>query len=200
MRTSPGEQTTPRSGSKLLLLVLLALVLVALWARNTRYPPIREYRLFLSEERRHADLPWELLSESWSEADFQRQFSGYPVRCGPDHTGTPGVTRSCSVDLKALNGVPTMYANFLFADGKLHRVAGVTPWWSHASGLEALQINYGKPHVTQVTARSGVRLHGWKLENGAFLFYNRDRDLNPLEPNSTQWFSPTACAPRACIE
>jgi hypothetical protein len=199
MRPSPGEQSR-RSLSQTRILVLLLVVLAGTWLWNTRYPPIRELRLFLFEDRKAADLPWHTLSESWSEVDMNRHFTGFPVRCGADHTGTPGVTRSCSVDIASLNGVPAMSVNFLFSGSKLRRVATATPWTSHALGRTSLIGTYGSPQVTQNTAHAGVRLHGWKLSSGAYLFYNRDRGLNPLEPSSTQWLGPTACAPTVCIQ
>ena len=200
MTTSPGEQPVRARPPRLLLLVLLLSAALALWLWNTRYPPIREYKLFLSEDRRNADLPWELVSEGWSEAEVKSRFNGYPVRCDANYTDAPNITRICAVDLKSLNGVPTMYVNFLFAGDKLQRVATAAPWWAHANGLSALQSAYGNPQVTQNRQRSGVRLHGWKLQGGGSLFYNRDREANPLEFNSTQWLGPSACAPRSCIQ
>ena len=200
MRLSPGEQKTPRRVSPARVLVLLLPALAAFWLWNTRYPPIREYRLYFSEDRKSADLPWHLLSEFWSEADLKQHFTGYPVRCGSDHTGAPGITRTCAVDLSSLNGVPTMYLNFLFSGNKLKRVATATPWSSHSTGLRTLITTYGNPQVTQEYPHSGVRLHGWKLNGGGYVFYNRDRGLNPLEPSSTQWLAPSACSPRPCIQ
>ena len=199
MTPSPGEQRTGTKPSRLLVLALLLCTALLLWLWNTRYPPVREYRLFLSENRKNADMPWDLVSESWSEADVNSRFSDYPVRCDANYTEAPKITRVCAVDLKSLNGVPTMYVNFLFTGEKLQRVATAVPWWSHAKGLRAIQAAYGNPQVAQSHERSGVRLHGWKLQGGGSLFYNRDREMNPFEFNSTQWLGPSACAPRSCI-
>jgi hypothetical protein len=200
MTPSPGEQSTGAKLTRPRALALLLCAAVLLWVWNTRFPPIREYRLFFSEDRRSADLSWDLVSESWSEAEVRSRFSGYPIRCDANYTDAPKITRICAVDLKSLNGVPTMYINFLFAGDKLQRVATAAPLWSHAKGLSALRAAYGNPLVTQDYPRSGVRLHGWKLQDGSTIFYNRDRELNPLEFNSTQWMGPSACAPRPCIQ
>ena len=200
MTPSPGEQPILAKPSRLRVLVLLLCTALVLWLWNTRYPPVREYKLFLTEDRRNAELPWDLVSESWSEAEVKSRFDGYPIRCDANYTKAPKITRVCAVDLKSLNGVPTMYVNFLFAGDKLQRIATAAPWWSHAKGLSALLVAYGNPHITQDHERSGVRLHGWKLQDGGSLFYNRDRELNPLEFNSTQWLGASACAPRSCIQ
>jgi hypothetical protein len=200
MTPSPGEQSTGAKLTRPHTLALLLCAAVLLWLWNTRFPPVREYRLFLSEDRRSADLAWDLVSESWSEAEVRSRFTGYPIRCDANYTNAPKITRICAVDLKSLNGVPTMYVNFLFAGDKLQRVATAAPLWSHAKGLSTLRATYGNPLITQDYARSGIRLHGWKLRDGGAIFYNRDRELNPLEFNSTQWLGPSACAPRPCIQ
>ena len=199
MTSSPRKQKSYKRPTLLRVLLLLLTALALLWIWNTRYPPVREYKLFLSETRLDADQPWHLISESWSEADVKRRFSSYPIRCGADYTGTPKITRICAIDLKSLNGVPTMYINFLFAGDRLQRVATAVPWWSHAKGLRALNAAYGPAHATQDEEHSGVRLQGWKLQGGGSVFYNLDRSINPLETNSTQWLGESACAPRACI-
>lgn len=200
MTLSPGEQAARPRPPRVLLLFLLLLAALLLWLWNTRYPPVREYRLFLSEDRKSAELPWDLVSEAWTESDVRQRFNGYPIRCDANYTEAPHITRVCAVDLRSLNGVPTMYVNFLFAGERLDRVATAVPWWSHTKGLLALKRTHGDPLVTQDQRRAGVRLHGWKLQGGGFLIYNRDRGGNPLEFNSTQWLGPSACAPKACIQ
>ena len=188
----------PVSISRIILLLVPAVAIFWLW--NTRYPPIREYKVYLTEDRKDAVLLWHELSEDLTEADLRTRFNGHQIRCMPDETRVPGVTRMCIVDYKSLNGVPTMTANFLFGKDGLKRVATSVPWWSHDAGYEALVAAYGQPHVSQDQPISGVRLHGWKLKSGSTVFYNRDRDRNPLEPSSTQWLSRTACASASCIQ
>ncbi len=200
MTRSPGEQPAYVKPPRVLLLVLLLLAAGVLWLWKTRNPPIREYRLYFSEDRKAADLSWDQVSEAWTEAEVRARFSGYPIRCDADYTEAPNITRVCAVDLKSLNGVPTMYVNFLFAGQKLQRVATAVPWWAHSKGLRALTSVHGDPLVTQVKKVAGVRLHGWKLQGGASLFYNRDREANPLFFNSTQWLGPSACAPKLCMQ
>jgi hypothetical protein len=200
MAPSPGEQITPTGVSPWRLLILLIPVLAVFWLWNTRYGPVREYRLYLTEDRKSAQLAWDQISEAWSEADVSSRFAGYPVRCEPDFTGIPQVTRVCTVDVKSLNGVPTLYITFMFAGSKLYRIATMIPWWSHGKGLQALQSTFGPPQASQEKARAGVRLHGWSLPGGAGVFYNRDRPRNPLEANSTQWVGASACLPNSCIQ
>jgi len=203
--------TSKRFWSRLdLLLPLLLVAALLLWLGTTRFPLIREHRLFLLEDRQSADLSWHEVSGRWTEAEVQRRFAGYPIHCGVDHTGSSGIDRSCWVDLKRLNGVPTMYVNFLFAGGKLHRVATAIPAWSHAAGMKALTDAYGPPLVTQDRPVSGLRLHGWELPGGATVFYNRHPDeteprkrrrlVDLLDTHSTQWMAESACAPRpSCL-
>ncbi len=196
---SPGEQQRTRSVSIWRLLVLLLPVLLLFWLWNTRYPPIREYKLYLTEERKPADLPWDELSESVTEADIRQRYQGFPMRCMPNETRVQGIVRMCILDLKTLNGVPTMTVNFLFGQSGLQRVATNIPWWAHADGLVTLESKYGPPSTSQDRAHSGVRLHGWKLATGAAVFYNRDPEKLPLGTNSVQWLANDACSGRPCI-
>jgi hypothetical protein len=195
---SPGEQ--PRASvvslGRLLMLLLSALVILFLWFR---YPPLREYRLYLSDARPDARIDWKAIRGDWIEADLARELPGERIVCSADYTGTPKVDRVCSLDLHALNGTPTMYVNFLFSKGRLFKVATAIPWWSHGPGWRELTARLGSPHATQSWWHSGVRLHGWKMQDESAIFYNRDRSFNPLEPNSIQWLSASACAPRACL-
>jgi len=200
MALAPGEQETPSGVSPWRLATLLIPTLVLAWLWNTRFPPVREYKLYFTESRKSAELPWDQISETWSEAEVSRHFESYPVRCEPDYTGIPQITRICTVDVKSFNGAPALYVSFMFAGSTLHRVATMVPWWSHAAGFAALQSSYGPPRATQHKWRSGVRLHGWRLPSGAAIFYNRDRPFNPLEPNSAQWVGPTACSQTSCMQ
>ena len=183
-------------------LVLLGVVFV-LWLLTTRYPPILEYRLYLSGPRQAATLPWEQLSQDFSRADFEQRFAGLPTRC--DNESMPGLYPAgpvlrCSVDLRSLNGVPTMYANFLFAENRLLRVGTGIPWWSHGSAERRLAADLGRASARQRVPVAGVRLMGWKLRSGDYLFLNVDRGLNPLEFSSIQWVPAASCAPRPCID
>ena len=196
---SPGEQQRSRSVSIWRLLVLLLPVLFAFWLWNTRYPPVREYKLYLTEERKPAQLRWDELSATDDEAAIRQRFQAFPMRCVPNETEVAGILRMCTLDLKSLNGVPTMTVNFLFGKSGLQRIATNIPWWAHADGLASLESAFGSPTTTQDRAHSGVRLHGWKLATGATVFYNRDSERPPLGTNSIQWLGEDACSGRPCI-
>lgn len=180
-------------------LLLLLPVAVLAWLWTTRYPPIQEYRLYLVEERIEATLAWEDLSHAWTEARVMAHFKGASVSCMPDDAGIPGVRQVCAVDLRRLNGVPTMTANFLFSDVGLLRVATNIPWWAHRRGLESIVAAHGRPDAGQVRPVAGVRLWGWRLPHQAALFYNRDRDLSPRMTSSIQWTGPRTCGDQPCL-
>lgn len=199
MRPSPGEQRQSRTLSPTKVLLALALALPLLWLWNTKHPSVQEYRLYLAEDRKALDLPWADLSGAWTESQVKTRLRGFPVRCGTDHTGAHSASRSCGVDLKGWNGIPTMYVNFIFADDQLVRVASGIPWWSYHTAKKELVRSLGQPQATQDRAHSGVRLHGWTTASGATLFFNADLPVNPLEPNSVQWLSPTICDGKPCI-
>jgi len=62
------------------------------------------------------------------------------------------------------------------------------PWWNHGRIKDQLLEQYGDPYAKQFLPRSGVRLMGWKLDNGALLF-DRDRGMNIVLWHSIQWIS-----------
>jgi hypothetical protein len=195
---SPGKQSNAGQLSirRLLVLLIPAAIIMVLWER---YPPLREYRLYLSEDRPDGNLNWAELSADWTEVGLQRRLPDIRITCYADYTGTPNADRVCVADVNKLNGVPTMYVNFIFSKDRLLKAASAIPWWSHDPGFQDLTSRFGAPYTSQRFWHSGVRLHGWKLENGASIFYNRDRSLNPLSPNSIQWLSAENCAPGQCI-
>jgi hypothetical protein len=195
---SPGQQQRQSLSIRRIIALVLP-CLAAFWLWNTRYPPIHEYKLYLTEDRKSAELPWTQLSDAWTEDRVQRHFQGHFIRCMPDEGSVPGANRLCIVDLKALNGVPTMTVSFFFGQGRLTRATASTPWWFHKRGQNALRATYGPPDAVQDDAVFGVRLLGWKLPNGGTVFYNRDVELNPPFTNSTQWLAPSQCAPSPCI-
>lgn len=170
------------------------------WLSVTGYPPIQEYRLYLTQPREAASLPWRELNASWDESTVRQRFVGFPMRCYGDGSGIPGANRTCAVDLGSLNGVPAMYANFFFGQKGLLRVGIAVPWWSHTASFASLHQEFGEPDATQTRFIAGVRLHGWKLADGAGVFCNVDRPINPLEPNSIQWVSAAACGAGPCIK
>lgn len=196
--SSPGQQPPEASISvkRIVLLALPAAVILVLWFR---YPPLREYRLYLTEDRPEVQLPWNEISSRWTEEDLAKRFPTVNRYCAADYTGTPKAERVCALDLRSINGTPTMYANFMFSKDRLIKVATAIPWWSHEPAFQEVKVAFGPPYASQVWWHSGVRLHGWPLGGGAAIFYNRDRSLNPLNTNSIQWLSAEACAPKGCF-
>jgi hypothetical protein len=181
-------------------LVLLLLTLIGVWLFTTPYPPVKEYRLYFLEDRTDASLDWGDLSHEWSEDRVREHFFGANVRCLSDQNRGAGVTRVCVVDLRTLNGVPTMTVNFLFSETGLQRVATNIPWWSHRRGLDALVSTYGEPHAASSPEVAGEkRILGWELPGRAAVFYNRDVDLSPLLTSSTQWTGPRSCGNLPCL-
>jgi hypothetical protein len=199
MKLSPGEQPRKRPLSPLWILLVLVMTGTAVWLWRSKDPILTEYRLYLTEERKDLELPWNRLSQSFTEADLRKLADPIPLRCGRDHTGIPGAVRSCTAYLRTWNGVPTMYANFLFGEVGLVHVATGVPWWSYMSARRELRKSLGLPLVTQSEPRAGVRLHGWQLPGGSTIFFNADLPKDPREPNSVQWRSATSCDGRPCI-
>jgi len=182
----------------ILLFVLFAL-LPFVWLVNTQQREVREYRHYLLEDRPAAQMDWKRFSETWAPDTVKEQFPGNNVQCDRETTGHPGVSLRCTVYLKSLNGVPTMYMNYWFSDERLVRVASAIPWWSHGNAMQYLESILGSPHRTQDQQASGIRLIGWRLDEGGSIVYNRDQGHNPLEFNSIQWLSATACKGQPCV-
>jgi hypothetical protein len=158
---------------------------------------IREYWLFLTEDRPAVEFGFEELSDSWTEADLRRRFPGLKVTCDRSFDRYLD-DRTCFIDVSAHNHVPAMFVSFFFASGKLNRASVNVPWWHHSEGYKSLELTFGKPSASQDHASAGVRLHGWRLQGGAALYYNRDRPRNPLEWNSMFWNSAAACEKSKC--
>jgi hypothetical protein len=189
-----------------LLLLCAALVLVllyALYGRQRADEPsaamAREYQLYKTETRPDATLQFEDLSNVRNEADLRQLLSGLKLSCGADWTGITGATRSCSIDLRSLNGVPTMYVNFTFAGDRLIRASSAVPQEAHAQGQAYLEQRFGVPEAKQRSEIAGVRLAGWTLNDGSTLFYNRDRYSQAYQPSSIQWLPRDGCNGRPCI-
>jgi hypothetical protein len=197
---SPGEE--PRSeplNIRRVGLVLLATAITATYAFTYR-DNIREYLAYLSEDRKPVLLSFDDLSESWTDARVLERLAGLPTQCyaNPDPAFALG-ERVCSVDVKSRDGVPTFMLSFFFSSGRLSHASFLIPWWAHSEGKRSIESMYGPPQAAQLIPRAGVRLYGWRLPDGAALFYNRDKPLNPVEWNAMFWSSATACAKKACF-
>lgn len=195
---SPGEQTRtpPVSLRRVLIALLVCAVLAAVLFTQRRN--LNEYRLYLTEDRKAASIDLTALSEDWSETRLREHFMDIPVNCYP-YRGPLAVQRACAVDVASVNGVPAMYMSFFFAGGRLDQLSISVPWWSHGAAHENLFTLLGEPTASQLLPHEGVRLHGWKLGNGAAMFLNRDRPLNPFWWNGIHWRSATACKRDGCF-
>jgi hypothetical protein len=195
---SPGEQprTPPAHRRTVLVLALICVAVAALLLAQAG--KLNEYRLYFTEDRRSASLDLSALSDEWTEADLKERYAGYPILCEP-YRGPLPVQRACAVDVKSVNDVPALYMSFFFAGGRLNQLSINVPWWSHGTAYDSLVNTLGQPAASQQLPRAGVRLHGWRLGNGAAVFFNRDRPNHPLSWNGIYWRSPSACKVEGCF-
>jgi hypothetical protein len=195
---SLGEQirTPPVSWRRVLVLLLICVLLAAFLFSQASH--LREYKLYFTEDRKPASLDLSALSEEWTESSLRERFAGFPIICQA-YQGPLPVHRACAVDVKSANDVPALYVSFFFAGGRLDQVAIIVPWWAHGEAYASLVTSLGLPAASQLLPRDGVRLHGWRLNGGAAVFFNRDRPINPLLWNSIYWRSPSACRSGGCF-
>lgn len=195
---SPGEQArtpVPRVGRIAFLLLVAALLGGFVFAYRGQ---IEEYRLYFISDRQPLVFAYSDLSDDWTERTLHERFKGFPVRCFHDSSAGLG-ERVCGVDAKSHNGVPVLFLSFFFSSGRLSHVSFNVPWWAHAQGRRAIEVDLGPPVSAQLLPRRGVRLLGWRLPGGAALFYNRDKDMNPLVWNAIFWKSPASCRDGRCF-
>jgi hypothetical protein len=181
-----------------ILLAVLA-ILAAAWFLRTYSDEAREYQLYFSEDRPAITLRYAELSGNWTEKSLKARFPNMGVRCTsrvPKGLGD----RACTLKVVSNSGIPTMFVSFFFTGGFLGSAAFNVPWWAHNDALDNIVATYGAPFAEQPVAYSGVRLVGWKLPGGAALFYNRDREINPLIWSSVFWNSAEWCARERCFE
>ena len=160
---------------------------------------VREFHLHFTTHRPQANFHLGFLSDQWSEDDLRQQLGWLTFRC---HANAPGRyldDRSCFADIRAFNHVTAMSLSFFFADGQLNRAAVQLPSWHHEEGFHMLRRMLGKPTGAQAKFSAGVRLIGWQLADGAAVYYNRDRPLNPLERNGIFWVSARHCRASPCF-
>ena len=181
----------------LVILVLLIWFLVLRWL----YPDdVREQWRYLTDRRVGVDFELSALSQDWSESDLRREFPDLHIACYP--TDKPGVPeeRSCFADVNAFASTPAIFVAFFMAGGRLSRVMINVPWWAHEDGFRTLVERHGRPDVSQLLPHGGQRLHGWRLDDGSAVFFNRDRALNPLKWSSIMWSSSRACSRLGCFK
>lgn len=163
-----------------------------------QYPAIREHQLYFTQDRRDVSLPFAELSAAWSEKTLRDRFPDIPVHCYPDPGEDLG-DLGCVLDTKSINGVPALFISFFFSSGHLQQISINVPWWQHRVAYDYLAASIGPPSVSQLLPSGGVRLHGWRLPDGAAVFLNRDKSLNPLVWNAIYWRSAEACANNTCF-
>lgn len=195
---SPGEQPRPQPPkARRIAFLLLAAALLGGFAFAYR-GHIEEYRLYFFSDRQPLVFNYSDLSENWTERTLHERFKGFPVRCSHEAGNHLG-DRVCGLDAKSHNGVPVLFLSFFFSSGRLSHVSISIPWWSHSQGQRTIEAVLGPPVAAQFLPRSGVRLLGWRLPDGAALFYNRDRDMNPLVWNAIFWNSAATCKAGRCF-
>lgn len=178
------------------LIVLLALLAVAAALAFDRRG-VQEYWWHLTETRPALDLPFEQISQDWTEADLRARFPDLAWRCMSSAAHASLGNRGCYADISAHNGLSAMAVAFHLREGRVHHAVVHHPSWVHKRMLRDLRQRHGRPHATQRLRVQGVRLTGWKLPNGS-LFANHNVPDNPLKPNTTMWSSPRACTERPC--
>lgn len=183
---------------KLFFFPILALLLL-LAGLIANFPEhAREYRLYLVEDRPELLMPYEQISQDWTEDDIRRKFKNLIFRCYDNRQGEYRGARSCFADIGSYNGHRAMGASFNFDDGRLSEMSVSVPWWEHQTAYASIVKTVGLPLSSQDVPSAEVRLHGWKLLNGSSLFYNRDRPINPLEWSGIYWRSERSCQRQHC--
>ncbi|WP_374510858.1 hypothetical protein [Niveibacterium sp.] len=192
-RIQPSQE---RQKPRLLLAVFVGVLLFCVLI--TQRAAIREHQLYFTEPRRSVAFELSDLTEEWSEATLRERFPDIPPNCeGISEPGLGDVV--CVLDTKSFNGVPALFISFFFASGRLQQVSINVPWWRHQAARDYLDTSLGEPSASQIFPHSGVRLHGWRLSNGAAVFYNRDMSINPLEWNAIYWQSASLCERAGCF-
>lgn len=181
------------------LLTLLLVVSFGAWVRFTFPTEVREFHLHFTTHRPQANFHLGFLSDQWSEDDLRQQLGWLKFRCYANAPGRYLDDRSCFADIRAFNHVTAMSLSFFFANGQLNRAAVQLPSWHHEEGFHMLRRMLGKPAGAQAKFAAGVRLIGWQLADGAAVYYNRDRPLNPLERNGIFWVSARHCRASPCF-
>ncbi len=199
MKPSPfikQSQAPSLSRRRIGIALLVGLGLFALLM--TQFNLVREYKLYLTEDRKDVTFQLSELSEAWTKQTLQERFAGIPIRCYPDPGEGLG-DLGCMVDTKSYNRIPALFISFFFSSGHLHQVSINIPWWKHKEAFEHLRTSLGIPTASQLYPRAGIRLHGWQLPDGAAVLYNRDKSVNPLQWNAIYWRSAASCKRDTCF-
>lgn len=140
------------------------------------------YQKYFRESIPAAELSFDALDASLTEADILARFARQPMRCTfQDVVANGGMgDRVCFTALNTANGHPALTAGFFFVKGKLNLALLHVPWWAHGRAMEATQRKFGPGAI----APDGLR--AWKLTHGK-LEMNQRRSLNPLSWSALVW-------------
>jgi len=174
------------------LTVILAVLAVAALVIHPRWAAVEEYRDTLFGHRAPTVFKVSELSSAWTEKTVRQRFPDSDLWCGP-YRGPMKMDRACDLKTQAYNGVSATRVAFFFKEGQLREAVVHVASWAHADGYHDLLGEFGKPYASQPLPAKGVRLHGWRLQDGAGVFYNRDRPTDPLESNAIYWRSAQDC-------
>lgn len=129
-----------------------------------------------------------VFSDEMNEGEVLSVMSDVPLACVNDHSVPELGNRVCYSNIRSYIGVRALRIAFFFKEQRLAHIKIDIPWWRHGTMAEQLINDLGQPLGGQEIPVHGVRLVGWRLTNGN-IFYNRDRDLNPLMWNTVYWMS-----------
>lgn len=158
-----------------------------------------DYRSYLTENRPALDFRFDELSEHWTEADVRQRFPSARFECGAVPPEMNLGDWGCRAEISKHNSVGAMSVSFFFREGRLDCASLNIPWWHHKKAVRSILTFYGRPAGFQRQPSAGVRLVGWHLENGSALFFNRDRELNPVAWSTLFWSSKRKCGQGNCF-
>lgn len=141
------------------MLLLMLFLAICAWRIADEFPGnVREYRLYLLEDRKPIDFRYEELSAAWTEADLKARFPRHTFDCFDNRPGEYLDERSCFTDIGAHNDQAAMFAAFYFAGGGLRHAAISMPSWKYAANLSKpsrlLTVGrwgYSRPKVVRIS-------------------------------------------------
>lgn len=191
-RPPPQEASRLPPFNLLDLMVILAVLVIVVLVIQPRWRAVEEYRETLFGHQAPTVFKVSELSSAWTERTVRQRFPDSDLWCGP-YRGPMRMDRACDLKTQGYNGVSATRVAFFFKDGELREAVVHVASWAHADGYHHLVAEHGKPYASQALPVKGVRLHGWRLQDGAGIFYNRDRPTDPLETSAIYWRSAQDC-------
>jgi hypothetical protein len=132
-------------------------------------------------------LPFDDLSDRTAESALAQRYGSDNWRCIDDPNHRLG-SRQCHVDVRTVEGLRALVMIYFFREGRLAHAKIDLVNWEHRAAMRMLTRRYGTPSGAQARPILGVRLVGWRTEQGNVLF-NIDRPSNPLQWNTLFWMS-----------